>query len=161
VVKNELGNEVLRISFSEPMWQRLLFSSSSSPVTVTATAAASSSSSSSSYRTGNTTSDTGNVTGTGTGASSEEEEEEEEERSAYGVQYDFALRDDAAAAAVNAPEWLVPQGRPLRALAARHGMVLQTAQNFGDFVYEYMEGKSDRYSTHANHRLLRRLLERP
>ena len=32
-----------------------------------------------------------------------------EERSSYGLKYNFSLKDKANEAAVDAPEWLVPQ----------------------------------------------------
>jgi ubiquinone/menaquinone biosynthesis C-methylase UbiE len=104
-VKNDLGNDVLRVSFTSENWSRLL----QSPLAMALAA-----------------DDLGSA-----------------ERSSFGVQYDFALQDDVSAAAVNAPEWLVPQGQLLESLAHRHGMRLLKSQNFGDYICEFMEGKSE------------------
>lgn len=52
---------------------------------------------------------------------------------AFGIRYVFKL-----AGAVDVPEWLVPTGEPLQALAAAHGMQVELCQNFHDFVFEKM-----------------------
>lgn len=58
----------------------------------------------------------------------------EEDDWAYGIQYVFQLRDTGDAAAVNAPEWLVPLGAPLERLAARHGLRVALCKNFHEVV---------------------------
>jgi mRNA (guanine-N7-)-methyltransferase len=55
----------------------------------------------------------------------------------FGIRYVFTLVDDKDNA-VDAPEWLVPMGEPLRALAAAHGLEVDLCQNFHDFVYDKM-----------------------
>ena len=67
----------------------------------------------------------------------------------YGIQYTFTLLDSSSssddgdgegdsAAAVNAPEWVVPLGPPLQRLAAAHGMRLAETQNFQGMVQQAM-----------------------
>jgi len=56
----------------------------------------------------------------------------------FGLQYNFSLRDNETSSAVEAPEWLVPQGRPLEELARNHDLCLIKSQNFHDFFYERM-----------------------
>lgn len=57
----------------------------------------------------------------------------------FGIRYVFTLVDDPSKGnAVDAPEWLVPTGEPLRALAAAHGLEIDLCQNFHDFVYDKM-----------------------
>lgn len=56
----------------------------------------------------------------------------------YGIEYSFSLRDTAKEAAVDAPEYVVPLGAPLRALAQRHGLRLVRQQNFHDYFHEHM-----------------------
>ena len=53
---------------------------------------------------------------------------------AYGIQYVFQLRDTGDAAAVNAPEWLVPLGAPLEKLAKEHGLRVALCKNFHEVV---------------------------
>lgn len=53
---------------------------------------------------------------------------------AYGIQYVFQLRDTGDAAAVNAPEWLVPLGAPLEKLAKKHGLRVALCKNFHEVV---------------------------
>lgn len=57
----------------------------------------------------------------------------------FGIRYIFTLVDDPAKGnAVDAPEWLVPTGAPLRELAAKHGLEVDYCQNFHDFVNDKM-----------------------
>ena len=61
------------------------------------------------------------------------------EKDPFGIRYVFTLVDDPAKGnAVDAPEWLVPTGAPLRDLAAQHGLEIDLCQNFHDFVYDKM-----------------------
>lgn len=60
--------------------------------------------------------------------------------SPYGIQYTFTLQDNSDAAAVDAPEWIVPLGPPLEALAEAHGMVVQKVINFQDMIEHMMTG---------------------
>ena len=62
--------------------------------------------------------------------------------SPYGIQYTFTLHDSLEDAAVNAPEWVVPLGETLQALAARHGMRLLETQNFQDILSEMLKNES-------------------
>ena len=82
VIQNELGNELLKISFTDEMWSRLLEPPGHAPPK-----------------------EDGRHAGQGTYSQAE--------RSSYGVKYNFALKDNAKDAAVDAPEWLVPQVQPL------------------------------------------------
>jgi len=69
-------------------------------------------------------------------AASGDGEEDENFESAFGVRYNFNLLDEGDdVAAVDAPEWLVPLGRPLQALLARHGLVVAACMNFQEFVH--------------------------
>lgn len=54
----------------------------------------------------------------------------------YGIEYYFSLFDKPDSAAVNAPEWLVPQGKQLEALAEAHGLTVEKCENFQDFFCE-------------------------
>lgn len=56
----------------------------------------------------------------------------------YGIQYTFTLQDDAKSSAVNAPEWIVPQGRPLRDLAEAHDMEVLQVTNFQEMIYQQL-----------------------
>lgn len=58
----------------------------------------------------------------------------DDDQTGFGVQYNFALLDTPDAKAVNAPEWLIPQGQPLHALARRHGLKVRSVENFHEFV---------------------------
>lgn len=73
IIKNDFGSEVLKVSFTDEMWSRLLV-----PPGVTT----------------NMLSAEGYT---------------DAERASYGVKYNFSLKDKATEAAVDAPEWLVPQ----------------------------------------------------
>jgi hypothetical protein len=78
IVKNDFGSEVLKVSFTADMWDRLMVPPVESPDTVT-------------------------------DPSSPPDKYSQAERAAYGVKYNFSLKDKAEEAAVDAPEWLVPQ----------------------------------------------------
>lgn len=68
----------------------------------------------------------------------------------FGIRYIFTLVDDPAKGnAVDAPEWLVPTGAPLRDLAATHGLEIDLCQNFHDFVYDKMTTDPSLRYTHA------------
>ena len=59
--------------------------------------------------------------------------------SAFGIQYSFSLfesSDTSSSAAVDAPEWIVPVGRPLYNLAEEVDMFLIKKQNFHSAVHE-------------------------
>ena len=61
----------------------------------------------------------------------------------FGVRYRFTLYDtpptNTGASAVNAPEWLVPLGRPLQELAEEHGLRLVLCKNFHSFIVDNMK----------------------
>lgn len=65
-------------------------------------------------------------------------------RNAFGIRYDFMLDDGTAGvegaetAAVKAPEWLVPLGKPLEDLARKHDLELIFCQNFQGFVQSHL-----------------------
>ena len=73
IIKNDFGSEVLKVSFTDDMWSRLLVP----PAVTTSMLSA--------------------------------EGYTDAERASYGVKYNFSLKDKATEAAVDAPEWLVPQ----------------------------------------------------
>lgn len=73
IIKNDFGSEVLKVSFTDEMWSRLLVP----PAVNTSTLSV--------------------------------EGYTDAERASYGVKYNFSLKDKATEAAVDAPEWLVPQ----------------------------------------------------
>ena len=104
MVKNGLGNKLLTISFAREHWDRML----------------------------------GGVGEVGSRHATTEHvaAPQDDDDHAYGVQYEFSLFDsaDASQAAVNAPEWLVPLGGPLDRLAARHGLCVQSVENFHQYV---------------------------
>ena len=77
IIKNDFGSEVLKVSFTEEMWSRLLVPPALTPDMLSL------------ERHTNTDTDS--------------------ERASYGVKYNFSLKDKATEAAVDAPEWLVPQ----------------------------------------------------
>lgn len=56
----------------------------------------------------------------------------------FGIRYTFTLQDSTTDAAVDAPEWVVPLGPPLKALAAAHGLELVETQNFQDIMHDMM-----------------------
>lgn len=56
----------------------------------------------------------------------------------YGIQYAFTLQDDAKSSAVNAPEWIVPQGQPLHELAAAHDMKVLQVTNFQEMIHNLL-----------------------
>ena len=67
-----------------------------------------------------------------------------EEEDGFGVRYNFTLYDTPPAvadgsSAVDAPEWLVPLGRPLGQLAEEHGMKVAMCVNFHEFITEKMQ----------------------
>lgn len=68
---------------------------------------------------------------------------------AFGIRYNFTLDDgvdnadeEVESAAVNAPEWLVPLGEPLRQLAREHNMELILCQNFQSFFHSVLGGQN-------------------
>ena len=77
IIKNDFGSEVLKVSFTEEMWSRLLVPPALTPDMLSLE--------------GHTNTNT------------------DSERASYGVKYNFSLKDKATEAAVDAPEWLVPQ----------------------------------------------------
>ena len=70
--------------------------------------------------------------------SNEQDEEDTSNNDMFGLRYTFCLFDDplTSTAAVNAPEWLVPLGTPLEALAAKANLKLTEMTNFHDYVTE-------------------------
>ena len=76
IVRNSFGSEVLKISFTNEMWDRLLVHLEIVSDDV---------------------------------PPSKSEAYSEQEVASYGVKYNFALKDKSNEAAVDAPEWLVPQ----------------------------------------------------
>jgi hypothetical protein len=128
--RNDVGSTVLRIKFQQDMWSRLL---QLPPASSTNNSSSSSSGSSSSSSSG----------GDGAKPSGEvEKATQEEQDTAFGIQYTFTLQDTDDAAAVDAPEWVVPLGDTLRALARAHGLKLQVVQNFQDIMNEIMQNTS-------------------
>ena len=84
IIKNDFGSEVLKVSFTDDMWSRLLVPPIITPDMLSA------------------------------------EGHADAERASYGVKYNFSLKDKAAEAAVDAPEWLVPQVSSLFPLSTEH-----------------------------------------
>ena len=64
--------------------------------------------------------------------------------SSFGIRYDFMLddgivnADSGESAAVKAPEWLVPMGKPMEDLAKKHDLELVFCQNFQGFVQSHL-----------------------
>lgn len=56
--------------------------------------------------------------------------------SLFGVEYFFRLKDNNDSAAVEAPEWIVPQGKELLDLLEEAGFQLIKIQNFHEFIKE-------------------------
>jgi hypothetical protein len=83
IVTNDFGSEVLKVSFTADMWDRLMVP----PVTP----------------------DTDHDPDSDPSSPSPINNYSREERAAYGVKYNYLLKDKAGEAAVDAPEWLVPQ----------------------------------------------------
>lgn len=79
------------------------------------------------------------------------ENDEDEFRRSFGIRYDFMLDDGMPgadgdeSAAVKAPEWLVPLGKPLEELARKHNLELIFCQNFQGFVQSHLR-KDNMYS---------------
>jgi hypothetical protein len=131
-VKDDFGSELLRITLQEDMFQRLLVGHAQRRANRDKAGSGGGGSSS----------------GSGSGVDVEADVSEaadggpSSDADAFGLKYTFDLRDKAGEAAVNAPEWLVPQGDVLHRLAARHGLTVKKVQNFHEFVYDYLRGKS-------------------
>ena len=76
---------------------------------------------------------------------------DDSDENAFGIRYDFTLDDGVTSsesgesAAVKAPEWLVPLGKPLEDLAAKHDLELVYCQNFQGFVQGHLR-KGNTYS---------------
>ena len=94
IIKNELDNELLKISFTDEMWGRLLEPPGcSSHIDI-----------------GSVASDDVDVNINASAIGTDTINEYSlKERSSYGLKYNFSLKDKANEAAVDAPEWLVPQ----------------------------------------------------
>jgi hypothetical protein len=88
IVTNDFGSEVLKVSFTADMWDRLMV-----PPVAPDT-------------------DTDHDPDSDPSSSSPPDKYSREERAAYGVKYNYLLKDKAGEAAVDAPEWLVPQVSP-------------------------------------------------
>jgi mRNA (guanine-N7-)-methyltransferase len=112
-VHNELHQPLLRVSFEESDWDRLL----QDPLAMLA------------ERDGRT--------------DEIQEDEDRTHRSAFGIRYTFNLLDgdDESKSAVNAPEWLVPLGKPLEAILAANSMTLVSCTNFHDLVMTALENQ--------------------
>ncbi|CAM9827871.1 unnamed protein product, partial [Ectocarpus fasciculatus] len=69
---------------------------------------------------------------------------EDEYNNSFGIRYEFMLDDGMTSAdggdsaAVKAPEWLVPLGRPLEELAKKHDLEVIYCQNFQGFVQSHL-----------------------
>lgn len=63
----------------------------------------------------------------------------DEHKEGFGIQYNFSLLDSGDAAAVDAPEWIVPLGKQLEALAADHGLTVELCQNFHEYFANCMQ----------------------
>jgi hypothetical protein len=67
------------------------------------------------------------------------------DENSFGIRYNFTLLDDSRLfgakgdSAVEAPEWLVPLGKPLEKLAAEYDLKIELVQNFQKFVVENMK----------------------
>jgi hypothetical protein len=115
--RNDVNSEVLQLKFEDDMWHRLLRLRGD---TVTPTSPAGQASASA-------------------GVSADADKDDE---SAYGIKYTFTLHDSEEDAAVDAPEWVVPLGRTLGALAAAHGLRLAEVQNFQHMASDMMANES-------------------
>jgi len=112
-MRNELNQPLLNISFDQNDWDRLLRNSLEMRSELE-------------------------------GRTDEEHEDEDRtHRSAFGIRYTFNLLDDEEAnkSAVNAPEWLVPLGKPLEAILASNNMTLVSCTNFHDFVINALKNQ--------------------
>ena len=112
IMKDALNNQLLKISFDNENWSRIL----RDPMQISNDI-----------------------------MSRTDEEQEAEDatfRSAFGIKYNYMLSDDGDMAAVDAPEWLVPLGRPLETLLARHDMSLQACVNFQEFVNSNLDSQN-------------------
>jgi hypothetical protein len=71
----------------------------------------------------------------------------------FGIRYNFTLLDKPQpvnnrsndASAVDAPEWLVPLGEPLRSLAGEYDFDVIECKNFQDYVHDNMNNLPLRY----------------
>ena len=111
---NDVGGELLHIKFAPDQVSRLLRRNDTAPVKI-----------SDPY-----------------GSDDETESTPEGKESPYGIQYTFTLHDSTEAAAVDAPEWVVPLGQTLRDLAAAHGLRLLETQNFQDILNDMIKNDS-------------------
>ena len=94
IIKNELDSELLKISFTDEMWGRLL-EPPGCP---------------SHIDTGSVASDALDININASAIGTDTINKYSlKERSSYGLKYNFSLKDKANEAAVDAPEWLVPQ----------------------------------------------------
>ena len=100
IIKNEFGNELVKISFKEDMWNRLLV-----PLSADEIIDENIKNSSNNIGNGDHNSNCSN----GLKDLNKIDLFHEREKSSYGVKYNFSLKDKAEEAAVDAPEWLVPQ----------------------------------------------------
>ena len=120
---------MLRISFTDDNWARLLQTPAELAADVQNINAVSKS-----------TDKNNNSAAAGTASA---EEEDAKLADAFGIQCNFALLDQADALAVDAPEWLVPLGKPLELLCARHGLRVQRQDNFHQFLEEGLGASTD------------------
>ncbi len=73
----------------------------------------------------------------------------------FGIRYNFTLLDAPRLfgakgdSAVEAPEWLVPLGKPLENLAAEYDLKIELVQNFQEFVVENMKNLALRCVIHC------------
>jgi len=119
IVRNELNDMLLRISFAREHWDRLKCNPQEFAAGKALVEAASSN----------------NKNKHENSAAALKAEKDAYERT-FGIQYNFALLDQSDATAVDAPEWLVPVGKPLEALANYHGFRVRLTDNFHQFLMQ-------------------------
>ena len=115
IIKNDFGSEVLKVSFTEEMWSRLLVPPVLTPDMLSLEGQT------------NTETDT--------------------ERASYGVKYNFSLKDKATEAAVDAPEWLVPQVIILLYCTLLYSTLLYSTLLYSTLLYSTLQHSTVLYCT--------------
>lgn len=146
--RNDFGDLLLELSFQPQHWKRLVAHDK------TTSSDTNSNGSSDSETNGNGR----GIDGVGGGAdcvavnSNNTRRSLEEFTDCFGIEYTFALRDNTEEAAVNAPEWIVPLGAPLEALAAEHDLEIVSCRNFHEIYSDCIEkkGLQSKYVSRCN-----------
>jgi len=125
VIRNELNDVLLRISFTQDNWNRLKCTPQE-------------------YAKGKAHMDATNRNSSKQKNNIKDalKAEKDAYEHTFGIQYNFALLDQSDATAVDAPEWLVPVGEPLEALAAYHGFRVKLVENFHQFLMQGIHTKA-------------------